>query len=151
MEFPGKKLLRLLVERGPASPEFWPEVRAALRPDGRPEPVATDLPVNQNKGDDFGLWHDVFVEQELPWRRFLQSAFLHGAAVALIWTTSLAWIRQQKILDHAAFDRSSLVTYAPDQYLPPLDTGASQRPTAQKGEQAYAKQPILSVPPEAAT
>jgi hypothetical protein len=156
MEFPGKKLLRLLVERDPASPEFWPEVRAALRPDRHPdshypethsEPGPAD--VSGNKGDEFGLWHDVFVEQELPWRRFLQSALLHGAAVALIWTTSLAWIRQQKILDHAAFDRASLVTYTPDEYLPPLDTGASQRPKAQKGDPAYAKQPILSVPPEA--
>ena len=95
------------------------------------------------------MWRDVFVQQTLPWGRFLQSALLHTTAVALIWTISLAWIRQQKILDRPAFDRSSLVTYTPEEYLPPLDTGASEAPKAQKGDPAYAKQPILSVPPEA--
>jgi TonB family protein len=72
---------------------------------------------------------------------------MHTAAVALIWTLSLTWIRQQKIL-RSAFDRSSLVTYTPEEYLPPLDTGASEAPQA-KGDPAYAKQPILSVPREA--
>jgi TonB family protein len=72
---------------------------------------------------------------------------MHTAAVALIWTLSLTWIRQQKIL-RSSFDRSSLVTYTPEEYLPPLDTGASEAPQA-KGDPAYAKQPILSVPREA--
>ncbi|MBZ5667747.1 MAG: hypothetical protein LAO30_24530, partial [Acidobacteriia bacterium] len=99
--------------------------------------------------EQFDLWRDVFVQQKLPWGRFLQSALLHGAAVALIWMVSLSWIRQQKILDRATFDRSSLVTYSPEEYLPPLDTGASEAPKAEKGDPAYAKQPILSVPPEA--
>jgi TonB family protein len=134
MESLGKRLLRLLVERDPASPEFRSEVRAALSPE-------------QSDGE-FGLWRDVFVQQELPWRRFLQSALLHAAAVALIWTISLSWIRQQKILDRA-FDKSSLVTYTPQEYLPRLDTGASPAPKTQKGDPAYAKQPILSVPREA--
>ncbi|MGB6629852.1 MAG: energy transducer TonB [Terriglobales bacterium] len=99
--------------------------------------------------DEFGLWRDVFVEQELPWRRFLQSALLHTAAAALIWTISIAWIRQQRILDHDTFDRSSLVTYSPQEYLKPLDTGASEAPKTQKGDPVYAKQPIISVPREA--
>jgi TonB family protein len=141
MESPGKDLLRLLVERDPASPEFRSGVRAALHPAPRP----TELP-----GDsEFDLWRDVFVQQKLPWGRFLQSALLHTAAVALIWTISLSWIRQQKILDRAVFDRSSLVTYSPEEYLPPLDTGASEAPKTQKGDPAFAKQPILSVPREA--
>jgi len=141
MESPGKNLLRLLVEQDPASPEFRIEVRAALHPALRPSGLPGD--------DEFGMWRDVFVQQKLPWGRFLQSALLHTAAVALIWATSLAWIRQQKILDRPAFDRSSLVTYSPEEYLPPLDTGASEAPKAQEGDPAYAKQPILSVPPEA--
>ncbi len=149
MESPGKDLLRLLVERDPASPEFRSGVRAALHPAPHPalHPAlrSTELP-----GDgEFDLWRDVFVQQKLPWGRFLQSALLHTAAVALIWTISLSWIRQQKILDRAAFDRSSLVTYSPEEYLPPLDTGASEAPKAQRGDPAYAKQPILSVPREA--
>src|SRR3982074_3153275 len=145
MESPGKDLLRLLVERDPASPEFRSGVRAALHPALRAALLPTELP-----GDsEFDLWRDVFVQQKLPWGRFLQSALLHTAAVALIWTISLSWIRQQKILDHAAFDRSSLITYSPEEYLPPLDTGAAEAPNAQKGDPVYAKQPILSVPREA--
>jgi hypothetical protein len=147
MESPGKDLLRLLVERDPASPEFRSGVRAALHPAPGQAPRPTELLGNEE--DEFDLWRDVFVQQKLPWGRFLQSALLHTAAVALIWTISLSWIRQQKILDHATFDRSSLVTYSPEEYLPPLDTGASEAPKAQKGDPVYAKQPILSVPREA--
>jgi TonB family protein len=141
MESPEKRLLRLLVERDPASPEFRSEVRAALRPVLRRAEFPGDV--------EFDLWQDVFVQQKLPWGRFLQSALLHTAAVALIWTISLSWIRQQKILDRAAFDRSSLVTYTPEEYLPPLDTGVPEAPKPQKGDPAYARQPILSVPREA--
>ena len=143
MESPGKDLLRLSVERDPASPEFRSGVRAALHPALRP----TELPGAEEV--EFDLWRDVFVQQKLPWGRFLQSGLLHTTAVALVWTISLSWIRQQKILDHAAFDRSSLVTYSPEEYLPPLDTGASEAPKTQTGDPVYAKQPILSVPREA--
>src|SRR4030081_1280280 len=146
MESPGKDLLRLLVERAPASPAFRSGVRAALHPAHRAALLPTALPGGEE--DELDLWRDVFVQQKLPWGRFLQSARLHTAAVALIWTISLSWIRQQKILDHAAFDRSSLVTYSPEEYLPPLDTGASEAPKPQKGDPVYAKQPILSVPRE---
>jgi len=141
MESPGKNLLKLLVEHDPASPEFRSEVRAAFRP-------ASAVPY-QPGGHEFDMWRDVFVQQKLPWGRFLQSALLHTTAVALIWTLSFAWLRQQRILDRPAFDRSSLVTYTPEEYLPPLDTGASKVPKGQIGDPAYAKQPILSVPPEA--
>src|ERR1700675_3273309 len=143
MESPGKDLLRPLVERDPASPEFRSGVRAALHPALH----TTKLPGGEEV--EFDLWRDVFVQQKLPWGRFLQSALLHTAAAALIWTISLSWIRQQKILDHAGFDRSSLVTYSPEEYLPPLDTGASEAPKAHKGDPVFAKQPILSVPREA--
>ena len=140
MESPEKRLLRLLVEHDPASPEFRSEFRDASRP-GRTSPSES------TRRREFQLWHDVFVQQTLPWGRFLQSALLHAMAVALVWAVSLSWIRQQRILDHAAFDPSSLVTYTPEEYLPPLDTGASEAPKAQKGDPVYAKQPILSVPP----
>ncbi|MGB9084272.1 MAG: hypothetical protein WCC46_06595, partial [Terriglobales bacterium] len=98
---------------------------------------------------EFDLWRDVFVQQKLPWRRFLQSAFLHLAAGGLIWAVSLSWVQEQQVLARAAFDPASLVTYTPQEYLPPLDTGGNAAPKTQKGDPAYARQPILSVPPEA--
>jgi len=141
MESPEKRLLRLLVERDPARPEFIAEFREALRP---------VLRRAQFPDDRFDLWQDVFVQQNLPWGRFLQSALLHAVAVALIWALSFSWIRQQRILVHAAFDPSSVVTYTPAEYLQPLDTGASEAaPKDQQGDPVYAKQPILSVPREA--
>ena len=155
MESPGKNLLKLLVEHDPASPEFRSEVRAALFPDAGADPAPGPTVVSGNASGnvsathEFDMWRDVFVEQKLPWGRFLQSTLLHTTAVALIWTISFAWIRQQKILDRAVFDRSSLVTFSPQEYLPPLDTGAPEAPKPQKGEPAYARQPILSVPREA--
>ncbi len=146
MESAGKKLLKLLVERDPASPEFRSGVRAVLgSQEISPQETAPESPGDGERD----LWRDVFVQQELPWGRFLQSALLHVATVALLYTISLAWIRQQHILDRAAFDRSSLVTYSPDEYLPPLDTGTSDVAKAQTGDPVYAKQPILSVPREA--
>jgi TonB family protein len=146
MESPGKNLLRLLVEHDPASPEFRNELRAVL------QPAAADQPGNHEDLSDnheFDMWHDVFVQRPLPWGRFLQSALLHTTALVLIWAVSIAWLRQQRILDRSVFDRSSLVTFTPEEYLPPLDTGASEAPKPQKGDPVYAKQPILSLPPEA--
>ena len=87
MESPGTKVLRLLVECDPASPEFRSGVRAVLHPDS----VACD--------GTFDLRRDVFVQQNLPWGRFVQSAVLHAAAFGLVWVVSLSWMRQQRILD----------------------------------------------------
>jgi TonB family protein len=132
----GRQLLKLLVEHDPTSPEFRDGVRKELGPMA----VTAD--------PQFDLWSDVFVEQELPWRRFVQSALLHSIALGLIWMVSISWLRQQKILDHATFDRSSIITYSPQEYLPPLDTGSAEPAKPQTGDPAYAKQPILSVPRE---
>lgn len=137
METPRGTSPKFLIELEPRGRAFWSSVGAALWPVRRPRET------------EIGLWRDVFVRQRIPWGKFLQSAVLHVAAVALIWALSLAWLRQQNILARAAFDRSSLITYSPEEYLPPLDTGASDAPKEQPGDPAYAKQPILSVPPEA--
>jgi TonB family protein len=139
MGIPAKKLTQLLIEHDPASPEFRNGVRETLRPQLAAVPNPNDL----------GLWHDVFVYQPLPWGRFFQSVILHLTGVALIWALSLAWIRQQKLINPKPFDRSSLITYSPEEYLPPLDTGTSDPVKAQTGDPVFAKQPILSVPREA--
>jgi len=138
MGVPSRNLLKLLVEHDPASPEFREGVREVLRPRAVLPPTGLEL----------NLWNDVFVERPLPWARFAQSAVLHGCAFALIWALSLAWLREQKILA-TPFDKSSLITYSPEEYLPPLDTGTVETPKPQTGDPEFAKQPILSVPREA--
>jgi TonB family protein len=137
METPRGDSPNFLIELEPRGRAFWGSVAAAL------------WPVRHPRETEIGMWRDVFVRRRMPWGRFFQSAVLHVAAVALIWAFSLAWLRQQNILARAAFDRSQLITYSPDEYLPPLDTGTSDAPQEQAGDPAYAKQPILSVPPEA--
>jgi protein TonB len=137
MESPDRDDLKLLVELEPRYRAFWSSVSAALRL------------VRRSQASDAGLWRDVFVRRGLPWGRFLESAVLHAGAFALIWMVSLASFRQQSIPVDPAFDRSSLITYSPEEYLPPLDTGVTDPAPPDKGDPEYAKQPILSVPPEA--
>lgn len=139
MEIPGGKIVKLLVEHDPASAEFRDGVRETLRAHS----------MARARMREFDMWKDVFVEQRLPWERFLESALVHTCALVLIWTLSIVWLRQQKILGPTPFDRSSLITYSPEEYLPPLDTGTAEVPKAQAGEPVLAKQPILSVPREA--
>jgi TonB family protein len=137
METANGNSLKLLVELEPRGRAFWSSVAATLRP------------VRPLRESELGLWRDVFVRQGLPWGRFFQSVVLHSGAFALVWMVSLTWLRQQSIVATPEFDRSSLVTYSPQEYLPPLDTGVSDPAPPAKGDPEYAKQPILSVPPEA--
>ena len=139
MGSPARKIVKLLVEHDPASAEFRDGVRETLH-------ARSSAPI---RTQEFELWKDVFVEQKLPWERLLLSAVLHVVAVNLLLLLSIAWLRQQKILASTPFDRSSVITYSPEEYLPPLDTGAAEAPKPQKGDPVFAKQPILSVPREA--
>ena len=137
METPNRNSLQLLVELEPRGRAFWSSVAAALRP------------VRPVRESELGLWRDVFVRRGMPWGRFLQSVVLHSGAFALIWMLSPAWLNQQNIAVRPIFDRSSVITYSPEEYLPPLDTGVADAAPPANGDPEYARQPILSVPPEA--
>ena len=134
---PGTGSLRLLVELEPRHKAFWSSVSAAIRPARKPAE------------HELGLLQDVFVERRLPWWQLTQSAVLHLAAAGIVWLVSVAWLRQQRIQVNPNFSRSDIVTYSPQEYLPPLDTGASEPAPQAKGDPVPARQPILSVPPEA--
>lgn len=138
MGIPAKKLAELSLQE-PAVPSSRPS------PDAGPRLA----PVSQIAGADLDLWKDVFVQQPVPWGRLFLSAILHTLAFVAIWGLSLAWLRQQKLISPTPFDRSSVITYAPNEYLPSLDTGKEAAPKEEKGDIAYNKQPILSVPREA--
>jgi len=135
METPQGKPINLLVELEPRA--FWSTLWAALRP------------VRFPRDSELGAWRTVLVRTRMPWWRFLESIILHGGAAALIYMMSMAWLRQVNIVPRPVFDQNSLVTYSPQEYLPPLDTGATEPPQEQPGDPVLAKQPILSVPPEA--
>ena len=136
-ETPKRNSLQLLIELEPRRRAFWSSVAAALRP------------VRTVTESELGLWRDVFVRRGMPWGRFLQSAVLHSGAFALIWMLSPAWLNQEAIAVSPQFDRSSVITYSPEEYLPPLDTGVTDPAPPAKGDPEYSGQPILSVPREA--
>lgn len=137
MQPPTEDSLKLLVELEPRGRVFWSSVTAALRPPTVPQV------------QESGLWHDVFIQRRVPWMRFVQSVILHGGAAALIWMLSMAWPRKQTIQVAPAFNRSEVITYSPEEYLPPLDTGRTEPAPQAIGDPVLAKQAILSVPPEA--
>jgi len=94
-------------------------------------------------------WPDVFVPTRWPWRALSESAVLHlGVIAALLWLVPFLPHRELTV-EHATFQKEDLIYYSPSEYLPPLDTGSAHVSQPQKGEPAYAPQPIISVPPEA--
>jgi TonB family protein len=134
---PESNSLKLLVELEPRRRALWSSAAAAFRPVRKPQ------------DHELGVLRDVFVHRGLPWWRFAESAVLHLGAAALVWMVSAAWLRQQNVQVRPGFDRSDLITYSPEEYLPPLDTGSTDPALQAKGDPVPARQPILSVPPEA--
>jgi len=54
-----------------------------------------------------------------------------------------------QIVDRPVFNNADVVYYNASEYLPPIDTGGPKIHLPRKGEPEHAKQPILSVPPDA--
>jgi TonB family protein len=130
------KSLNLLLEMEPRRGAFWSDAAVALRP------------VRPLRDAELGMWRDVFVVQGAPWGRFVQSVILHSGAFAFLWIVSMSWMQHQTTLVKPSFDPSTVVTYTPEEYLPPLDTGVKDPAPPAKGDPVYAKQSILSVPRE---
>lgn len=95
------------------------------------------------------FWPDVFVTSRLPWWTMLQSAVYHGVMIAALVLLSQVWVRQPRITPRSVFDHTQVTYYNASEYLPALNTAEDLPKKIQKGEPEYAKQPIISVPPEA--
>ncbi len=95
------------------------------------------------------FWPDVFVTRRLPWAAFAESLLYHGIVLALAWGVSTLLPPPPHVTQARRFDPADVIYYSPSEYLPPLDTGKSQAAKAHLGDPVFAKQPILSVPPEA--
>jgi TonB family protein len=94
------------------------------------------------------FWPDVFVASRLPWSAFAESILYHSVVLALAWGLSGLFAQKPQITRARAFDPSDVIYYSPSEYLPPLDTGTAQASRQLKGQPTFARQPILSVPPE---
>ena len=96
------------------------------------------------------FWPDVFIDRPLPWTGFLQSGGYHVLALAALIGLTHLFALQPRVVTKPAFDHSQVVYYDASDTLPPLDTlTAPAAPQPQKADPEVAKQPIISVPPEA--
>jgi TonB family protein len=137
---PAPDLLLVIVPE-PWSRTFLQNLRDLLL---QPEPGPLHL-----ESAPTAFWPDVFVDRELPWRRFLQSAAYHAVALAMIWAGSRFLALQPHSTTRPAFTHADVVYYTPSEYLPPLDTRRSTSAHARKADPEYWPQSIISVPPEA--
>jgi TonB family protein len=95
------------------------------------------------------FWPDVFVTQRPPWDKLLQSLIYHVVLLAAIPTIARMLPERVPPAGSSIFSRADVIYYSPSEYLPPLDTGASEAPHhSLKPDQEYARQPVISVPPE---
>ena len=137
--------LKLLLELEPWGRTFLRNLGDAIL-FRRPSRVPANWPAGE-------FWPDVFVTRPWPWASFFKSGLGHGLALAAL----LILGRGRALRPHSApMPRSQVIYYTRSEYLPLLDTGqvvaktaADQNGSTRKGEPEYAKQPILSVPPEA--
>jgi TonB family protein len=132
--------LTLLPQIEPWGSTFRSNLKDVLLRRNPPKPAISSRPGK--------FWSDVFVSQPLPWRRFAESAGYHALLIAALYGISILPSRPAIVPAHA-FDKSQVLYFNASEYLPPLDTGDSKPASTQKADPAYAKQPILSVPPEA--
>ncbi len=95
------------------------------------------------------FWPDVFVVSYLPWRRFVESICYHLAVIAALLALPQFLPQSTQVVDRPVFDKNDVVYYSASEYLPPLDTGGPKVHLPRKGEPEHARQPILSVPPDA--
>ncbi len=119
--------------------EPWHKNLASLLKTQPKEPV----PSNSLPGD---FWPDVFVARGLPWESFAESVFCHALAVVILWGSWQLLGNRPRLTNLSSFNRSDVIYYPASEYLPPVNSLRRISYHAQKGQPAYAKQDIISVP-----
>jgi TonB family protein len=132
---------RLLIPAERWSSVFIENLRNLFHPNDQPPLHLQSTPAN--------FWDDVFIERELPWRRFLESGGYHVLAIVLILAGSRFLALQPHVTPQSTFNHAEVVYYSPSEYLPPLDTRRSHSAHAQRADPELSAQPIISVPREA--
>ena len=119
--------------------EPWHKNLAILLKKHAPEPLL----LASSPGE---FWPDVFVSQGLPWRQFGQSAVCHLLVVLLLWGSWQLIGNRPRLTNPSVFNRADVIYYPQSEYLPPVNSLRRISYRAQKGQPAYARQDIISVP-----
>jgi TonB family protein len=93
------------------------------------------------------FWPDVFVDTRIGRRSLLQSGLWHVLLVVAIYGLTKAWTPDVTLL--SPLHNAQITYYNVSEYLPPVDSGSPPAPVPKKGEPAYAKQKVISLPPNA--
>jgi TonB family protein len=133
---------RLLVELPSRPRVFFGNLRDILLP--------RRLPPLELRSAPAPFWPDVFVRRSLPWYCFLESTAYHVITMTLLIGFTHLFALRPRVETKAAFDHSQVIYYRPSEDLPPLDTLRPSDDHPQKADPEFSRQPIISVPREAA-
>ncbi|HKV77324.1 MAG TPA: TonB family protein [Candidatus Sulfotelmatobacter sp.] len=133
---------RLLVELPSRPRVFLLNLRDTLLPRRQPPLELHSSPAQ--------FWPDVFVRRNLPWYAFVESVAYHVIAMTLLIGFTHLFALRPRVETRPAFDHSQVIYYRPTEYLPPLDTLRPSDAPPRKADPEFSRQPIISVPREAA-
>ena len=133
-----RRVPRLLLELDPWHRVFWRNLRDLLLP-RRPRPLRlTSAPAP--------FWPDVFVSFPVPWERLRQSFLYHVFVMVALWGFSQTYLQRPRVEIEPLTRHTTLTYYQVSEYLPPVFTASVPAKVAQRGQPAYSKQPIISLP-----
>ena len=92
------------------------------------------------------FWPDVFVSASIPWSRLRQSFLYHAFAITALWGFSQTYLLRPPVEIEPATHNTTLTYYQVSEYLPPVFAESRLAKAALRGEPAYSKQPIISLP-----
>jgi TonB family protein len=136
----------------PTGPRLLPEIEpwgSAFLSNFVDRMLFRTAPQVQTTAEPAPFWPDVFVYRRVPWWTLAQSTVYHCALVAALVLMSHIGISQPRITTRNIFDHTQVTYYNASEYLPPVNTAGELPKIIQQGEPERAKQPIISVPPEA--
>lgn len=125
--------------------EPWPRVffsnlRDLLFPRRHPPLELTSAPAD--------FWPDVLVSDRFPWRGVRDSVLVHLLVVSAVYAMASYGFFARRPQEVRNPFRNTIAYYSIDDYLPELNSGSKPAKFELKGEPAYAKQEIISVPPQ---
>jgi len=130
---------RLLLELDPWHRVFWRNLRDLLRW-RRPRPLRLTSTPGQ-------FWPDVFVSASVPWVQIRQSFLYHAFVLTALWGFSQTYLLRPRVEIEPVTRHTTLTYYQVSEHLPPVFAPRAPAKLKVRGQPAYSRQPIISLPP----